>query len=78
MKESDFVTIATFNSNIEAQLCLSRLESEGIACSLIHQTLNEVLPLHFGFMPVELVVAEADAARAIELLEKLCPQEQQQ
>lgn len=68
MKEKDFITIATFNSTIEAQLCVSRLEAAGIACSLIHQTLNDVLPMHFGFMPIELVVADVDELRARELL----------
>ncbi|MFI3267047.1 MAG: DUF2007 domain-containing protein [Rikenellaceae bacterium] len=68
MTESDFITISTFNSMTEAQLAQAQLESAGVPCSLIHQTLNQVIPMHLGFMTIELIVARENAARAQELL----------
>ncbi len=52
----------------EAQLAEALLESAGIECSLIHDTIVSVLPLQSEMVEVELCVAEQDAARAEEII----------
>jgi len=62
------VQVAVFNHAVEAHLCKTRLESEGIKCFIAHE--------HFGGMhlfrdetsAVRLQVGESDTDRAIDIL----------
>lgn len=69
MENSDFTVIAKFDYESEALLCKSLLESAGVACSLIHQTISSVLPFQADFMTIDLIVAKEDAERANEILD---------
>ena len=67
------VQIASFNYLVEADLCRTRLESEGIECFLADE-LGTYVPFR---VPVEvrLQVRESDAQRALEILQQE-PQEE--
>ena len=46
----------------------SLLESGGVECELINETVSDVLPLQNELMNVKLAVAEKDAEKAREIL----------
>ena len=64
MDDSKLVVIRSFSSVGEASIYKSLLESSGVPCELT----AEVLPIRNEMMPVRLVVNEADARRAEEIL----------
>ncbi len=67
MDKEKIVTIRTFDSAIEAEMVKGILEGAGIASSLIHETIQSVLPLGGG-IAIELCVAAEDEQRAKEVL----------
>ena len=69
MDESRIVTIEYFASPERAQIAKSLLESFGVHAELIHEQLTNTLTVFkTGQVYVELVVNEADAERAREIL----------
>lgn len=64
------ITIASFDHPIEANLAKSRLEAEGIECVLTNE---HIAGMNWVWAPtiggVGLQVLEADARRALEILE---------
>jgi len=69
MNQPKIITIASYNSPVEAEIALSLLESFGVVAQLLHSdaatTLNYLNP---GQQTVKLIVNEQDAARAREIL----------
>ena len=61
MDDSKLVVIRSFSSVGEASIYKSLLESSGVPCELLNELTAEM-------MPVRLVVNEADARRAEEIL----------
>ena len=68
MDDSKLVVIRSFSSVGEASIYKSLLESSGVPCELLNELTAEVLPIRNEMMPVRLVVNEADARRAEEIL----------
>ena len=68
MDDSTLVVIRSFSSVGEASIYKSLLESSGVPCELLNELTAEVLPIRNEMMPVRLVVNEADARRAEEIL----------
>lgn len=62
------IQIAVFNHSIEAHLCKTRLESEGIECFLADEHLSYLGPFAGESRGIKLQVRESDADRAIEIL----------
>ena len=63
MDKSKVVIIKSFPTAGE-----SLLESGGVECELINETVSDVLPLQNELMNVKLAVAEKDAEKAREIL----------
>lgn len=69
MENVNVVTLVRFDSLGEAEIVKGLLESNGVNCELMHETIQTVLPyLTSGVDPIELVVAEPDVERAREIL----------
>ncbi len=69
MDTSKVVMIMHFNHLGRAEIMKSLLESNGIECSLVGETIQSVLPsITGGGSPIQLVVAEKDAERARKIL----------
>ena len=60
------ITIDTFTQNVYAQICQTKLESEGIEC-FIEGEHSESIGYHL-VGGVRLQVKESDVARAVEIL----------
>lgn len=70
MENSNVVTLMTFSSDGEAEIVKSILESSGIHCSLIHNTINSFLPyLSSGEDPIKLIVLESQVVLAQKILD---------
>ncbi len=67
MDESKIVTIRKFDSEVEASIVKGLLDAAGINSSLIHETMQSVLPLQ-SLTQIELCVAAKDEKRALELI----------
>ncbi|MFI3330389.1 MAG: DUF2007 domain-containing protein [Rikenellaceae bacterium] len=69
MKDANIIVLERFNEVSRAEIIKALLESNGIECSLAHETIQTVLPyISSGVAPVELLVREEDAERAREIL----------
>ena len=68
MDKSKVVIIKSFPTAGEALIYKSLLESGGVECELINETVSDVLPLQNELMNVKLAVAETDAEKAREIL----------
>ena len=68
MDKSKVVIIKSFPTAGEALIYNSLLESGGVECELINETVSDVLPLQNELMNVKLAVAEKDAEKAREIL----------
>ena len=68
MDKSKVVIIKSFPTAGEALFYKSLLESGGVECELINETVSDVLPLQNELMNVKLAVAEKDAEKAREIL----------
>lgn len=68
MDKSKVVIIKSFPTAGEALIYKSLLESDGVECELINETVSDVLPLQNELMNVKLAVAEKDAEKAREIL----------
>lgn len=68
MDKSKVVIIKSFPTAGEALIYKSLLESGGVECELINETVSDVLPLQNELMNVKLAVAEKDAEKAREIL----------
>lgn len=65
----DFVPVISFNDYIEANIILGRLQTEGVNCWLKDENSATITPFFSNAIGgIKLMVAEAEAARAIELL----------
>jgi hypothetical protein len=67
------IQIAVFNYPIEAHLCKTRLESEGIECFIAHEHFGNVHLFPDESGAVRLQVRESDAAGAMQILEQEPP-----
>ena len=67
MDKSKVVIIKSFPTAGEALIYKSLLESGGVECELINETVSDVLPLQNELMNVKLAVAEKDAEKAREI-----------
>jgi hypothetical protein len=70
----DLVEIGRFRSSIEANIALTKLESEGIESFLFNENMNrfDLFPLaaiDTGFGGIKLMVRESEAQRALRMLE---------
>ena len=69
MDTSKVVMLMRFNHLGRAEIMKSLLESNGIECSLVGETIQSVLPsITGGGSPIQLVVAEKDAEKARKVL----------
>lgn len=69
MNDTKIIVLERFNSIGRAEIIKALLESNGIACSLAHATIQTVLPyLTSGVAPIELLIAQEDEQAARELL----------
>ena len=68
MDKSKVVIIKSFPTAGEALIYKSLLESGGVECEQINETVSDVLPLQNELMNVKLAVAEKDAEKAREIL----------
>lgn len=73
------VKIAVFDNSFDAELAKVTLENEGIKATVMGDTLSHIQPYSFP-NAVELHVLEADAQRAIDILneKQSLPEEEQQ
>ena len=66
----DFVPVLSFNDYIEASIVLGRLQNEGINCWLKDENSATIAPFFSNSIGgIKLMVAETQAARALELIE---------
>ena len=65
MDKSKVVIIKSFPTAGEALIYKSLLESGGVECELINETVSDVLPLQNELMNVKLAVKDAEKAREI-------------
>ena len=68
MDTSKFITLRTFSSAGEASLCRSLLESNGLRCEILNGGASNVFPVPGDLSQIRLIVNEADAPRAEEIL----------
>jgi len=66
--DDKLVTIAVYQSNIEAQMAKAALQAEGIDAIIIGEPIKDLLPVD-GMMNVELQVFARDEERAGNVLE---------
>ena len=66
MDNSKLSVLKTFSSAGEASIYQSLLESNGIRCELLNEGISDILPGDLS--KIRLVVNEADAAKAEEIL----------
>jgi hypothetical protein len=65
----DFILLRKYDDYISAHIDLGRLESEGIRCWLKNENLVTIAPfLTMATGGIHLMVAESQAARALEIL----------
>ncbi|MEJ2306177.1 MAG: hypothetical protein P8Y30_01300 [candidate division WOR-3 bacterium] len=71
MKNKEFITIGKFSRLMDAYLIASRIESEGIECSLPGSMLAESSQGRFdGTSEIELQVRKKDVDKAIKILKE--------
>ena len=71
MKSKEFITIGKFSRLMDAYLIASRIESEGVECSLPGSMLAESSRSRFdGTSEIELQVRKKDVAKAMRILKK--------
>ena len=64
-----FVSVASFNDYIEANIILGRLQNEGVNCWLQDENSATITPFFSNSIGgIKLMVAESQAERATELL----------
>ena len=68
MDNSKLSVLKTFSSAGEASIYQSLLESNGIRCELLNEGISDILPIPGDLSKIRLVVNEADAAKAEEIL----------
>lgn len=68
MDSSKFITLRTFSSAGEAAICRSLLESNGIHCEILNGDASNVFPVPGDLSKIRLIVNEADAPHAEEIL----------
>lgn len=71
------ITIATFSQAIEAHLCKTRLETEGIACFIADEnivTMNWLYSTAVGGIKLQVKEADAEKARKILQQENITPE----
>ena len=68
MDNSKLSVLKTFSSAGEASIYQSLLESNGIRCELLNEGISDILPSPGDLSKIRLVVNEADAAKAEEIL----------
>ena len=68
MDNSKLSVLKTFSSAGEASSYQSLLESNGIRCELLNEGISDILPIPGDLSKIRLVVNEADAAKAEEIL----------
>ena len=66
MEEETLVVVATYNSEMEAEISKSKLESAGIWATIRNEYMSAFYPT--GAMPAELVVRSHDLKKAQRLL----------
>ena len=66
MEEETLVVVATYNSEMEAEMSKSKLESAGIWSTVRNEYMSTFYPT--GAMPAELVVRSDDLKTAQQLL----------
>lgn len=70
----NWVTIATFTTPIEAQICQGRLESEGVTASIRDENIVAVNPLYSNAIGgVKIQVKQEDVELALEILSREYP-----
>ncbi len=68
MDTSKFITLRTFSSAGEADICRSLLESNGLRCEILNGGASNVFPVPGDLSKIRLIVNEADVPRAEEIL----------
>ncbi len=68
MDNSKVVIIKSFTSVGEALIYKTLLESSGVSCELINETITDILPLQNELIKVKLAILEEDLERAHEIL----------
>lgn len=68
MDQSKVVVVRSFATVGEALICQSLLESAGIACKLLGETISSVLPLQNEYTEVYVAVLGKDLEKAEEIL----------
>ncbi len=69
MDTQNVTVLRTFPTTGEALIYKTLLESNGIDAELLNETSSDVLPLQNEMMEIKLIVREADAAKAKEILD---------
>ena len=69
MDTQNVTVLRTFPTTGEALIYKTVLESNGIDAELMNETSSDVLPLQNEMMEIKLIVREADAAKAKEILD---------
>ena len=69
MDTQNVTVLRNFPTTGEALIYKTLLESNGIDAELLNETSSDVLPLQNEMMEIKLIVREADAAKAKEILD---------